>query len=192
MAIVTLRRNLLALAGGGLIDGTLSGRADAQAGARIDFEDAAVGSLPPDFTPALTGGGGPVKWSIVDDATAPAGRKVLAQTSSDRTDDRFPLAILRQPFRADIEARERRAACRLGSYGGAPSAITANRNFRDCPGPEHFAAVRDETPKNQRRPGAEDVPFRDKPSFQLIGRGHGGAIYSITSSVLFSQSLKDH
>jgi hypothetical protein len=46
-----------------------------------------------DFEFAVTGSGAPGEWSVVrDDAT-----QALAQTSTDPTDDRFPLAIY-QPF----------------------------------------------------------------------------------------------
>jgi hypothetical protein len=55
---------------------------------RIDFESAAAGSLPPGLQPMLTGGGGPVAWTVIEDPTAPAGAKVLAQTSTDRTASR--------------------------------------------------------------------------------------------------------
>ncbi len=51
------------------------------------------------FTPALTGGGPPSRWALVDDE----GRKVLAQTSADRTDYRFPLAIFDRPVAADLD-----------------------------------------------------------------------------------------
>lgn len=66
---------------------------------RFDFEDVPVGQLPPGVTTALTGAGGPVKWSVIEDKTAPVGSKVLAQTSTDRTDYRFPLAIFEQVAR---------------------------------------------------------------------------------------------
>lgn len=58
------------------------------------FEDAPTGAPPPGFSFALTGGGGPVRWAVLEDPSAPAGAKVLAETSVDRTRDRFPLAIL--------------------------------------------------------------------------------------------------
>ena len=58
------------------------------------FEDAAAGAPPPGFSFALTGGGGPVRWVVLEDPSSPAGPKVLAETSKDRTSDRFPLAIL--------------------------------------------------------------------------------------------------
>jgi hypothetical protein len=61
---------------------------------RFDFEDAAVGTAPRGFSFALTGGGAPVRWTVLEDPSSSAGPKVLAETSRDRTDNRFPLAIL--------------------------------------------------------------------------------------------------
>ncbi len=61
--------------------------------ARIDFETATIGTLPPGVSGALTGSGVPGAWAVLEDPTAPAGSKVLAQTSTDKTDYRFPLAI---------------------------------------------------------------------------------------------------
>jgi hypothetical protein len=43
-----------------------------------------------------------VKWTVLEDATAPAGPKVLAQTSTDGTDHHFPLAIFAAPVAADL------------------------------------------------------------------------------------------
>ena len=65
----------------------------------VDFEDATVGALPSGFQAALTGGGGPVAWSIQENASAPAGPKVLVQTSRDETSKRFPLCVY-VPFSA--------------------------------------------------------------------------------------------
>ncbi len=59
----------------------------------FDFEKDAVGKAPAGFTAALTGGGGAVRWEIKEDPGAPAGKKVLAQTSADDTDYRFPLCV---------------------------------------------------------------------------------------------------
>lgn len=58
------------------------------------FEDAPTGAPPPGFSFALTGRGEPVRWVVLEDPSAPAGAKVVAETSQDRTSDRFPLAIL--------------------------------------------------------------------------------------------------
>ena len=54
----------------------------------------AAGAAPPGFTAALTGGGPPPRWVVLEDPSSPAGSKVLAETSRDRTNDRFPLAVL--------------------------------------------------------------------------------------------------
>jgi hypothetical protein len=59
----------------------------------LDFDASAAGALPTGFSSAVTGGGGPAAWVVVEDFTAPSGGKVLAQTSTDRTSLRFPLCV---------------------------------------------------------------------------------------------------
>ena len=92
---MTTRRSavaaLLTVAGAGL--GVTAAAQGPQPTPRT-FEDAATGAPPPGFSFALTGGGRPVRWVVLEDPSAPAGPKVLAETSQDRTSDRFPLAIL--------------------------------------------------------------------------------------------------
>jgi hypothetical protein len=51
-----------------------------------------LGSPPAGFTFARTGRGGEGEWSVVEDPTSSTGR-VIEQSSTDRTDYRFPLAI---------------------------------------------------------------------------------------------------
>ena len=58
-----------------------------------NFDSDATGKLPAKFHSALTGGGGPVEWVVQADPTAPSQPNVVAQTSTDRTDYRFPLLI---------------------------------------------------------------------------------------------------
>jgi hypothetical protein len=99
---MTKRRDVFILGGATLIAGTASAQ-----GTRRDFEGDPVGGLPADVTTALTGAGGPVTWAIVEDASAPAGPRVLAQTSADHTDYRFPLAIFGSPTAADLEVTVR-------------------------------------------------------------------------------------
>jgi hypothetical protein len=65
-----------------------------QAAAKSDFEGTQVGSVPPGFSSGLTGKGPPPAWKVADDPTAPVGPRVVAETSGDRTSDRFPLLIL--------------------------------------------------------------------------------------------------
>jgi hypothetical protein len=97
------RSVVLGMAGTGVVAST---SAAAQL-TRIDFESAPVGALPAGVTGALTGSGGPVAWSVVQDQTALAGPKVLAQTSTDTTDYRFPLAIFEQPVAKDLDVAVR-------------------------------------------------------------------------------------
>lgn len=59
----------------------------------ITFEGGDVGSVPTGWTVAMTSEGGQPRWEVVRDATSPAGERVLAQISDDRTSGRFPLAI---------------------------------------------------------------------------------------------------
>src|SRR5215469_11551653 len=55
--------------------------------------DAALGTLPPGWTVAMTHAGGEPRWQIARDASAAGHSTVLAQTSQDKTAGRFPLAI---------------------------------------------------------------------------------------------------
>ncbi len=59
----------------------------------VDFEGMEPGKPPRGFSTALTGKGAPPTWVIQEDPTAPAGPKVVTQTTSDKTSYRFPLCI---------------------------------------------------------------------------------------------------
>ena len=50
------------------------------------------GQEPPGFTFGRTGSGAAGEWRVVDDPTATT-KRAIAQTSKDKTDYRFPLAI---------------------------------------------------------------------------------------------------
>ena len=73
----------------------------------VDFEERPVGGLAPSFETGLTGKGGPVRWELLRDESAPNGPTVLAETSGDRTSDRFPLAILKGFEARDVEVKVR-------------------------------------------------------------------------------------
>ena len=64
----------------------------------INFDSSAAGSAPDGWslalTLAMTHDGGAPKWETLKDPTAPSSPNVLAQTSNDPTNGRFPLAIL--------------------------------------------------------------------------------------------------
>src|SRR5512136_908826 len=65
-----------------------------------------VGKAPTGFKFTRTGQGGLGQWTVVSDATASAGR-VIEQSSADRTDYRFPLAIFDAVVAKNIEVSVR-------------------------------------------------------------------------------------
>ncbi len=58
-----------------------------------NFDQDAVGKPAAGFAFALTGQGTVGQWVVMKEPTAPSQPNVLAQTSQDNTDYRFPLAI---------------------------------------------------------------------------------------------------
>jgi len=105
-------------------------RAQGGVSVHIDFEATPVGQLPAGVTTALTGSGGPARWSVIEDATAPAGPKVLAQTSTDRTDLRFPLAIF-EPIVGDaaVGVKFRAVAGEVDRAGGIALRLSDAGNY---------------------------------------------------------------
>src|SRR5256885_15648283 len=59
----------------------------------IPFDHAVPGGLPAGWSVAMTHAGGPPRWEIVRDESAPSPPFVFAQVSRDKTAGRFPLAI---------------------------------------------------------------------------------------------------
>ena len=59
----------------------------------IRFDRASEGSVPAGWLVAMTHEGGPPKWQVVRDDSAPHPPRVFAQVSRDTTAGRFPLAI---------------------------------------------------------------------------------------------------
>ena len=59
----------------------------------VRFDDLLAGALSAGWTVGMTHKGGPPKWEILNDPSAPSPSKVLAQTSTDSTGSRFPFAI---------------------------------------------------------------------------------------------------
>ena len=100
-------RRLVVLLAAALLPVPAEAQQTGPAAVHIDFEGAAPSTLPAGFEPGLTGKGGPVKWLVNEDPSAPAGPNVLAETSGDRTDYRFPLAILNGFQAKDVEVAVR-------------------------------------------------------------------------------------
>ena len=68
-----------------------------------DFEDAEVGELPTGWSTAKTGEGEGSEWSVIEDNSAPAGARVLAQTSSAAPRPLFNLCVLEDVEFADVD-----------------------------------------------------------------------------------------
>jgi len=89
-----------------------------------------VGVTPADFKFVRTGQGGPGKWTVVDDETSFAGR-VIEQSSNERTDYRFPLAIF-EPVVAknvDVAVRFKPVAGRIDQAGGIAVRVLDPDNY---------------------------------------------------------------
>jgi hypothetical protein len=67
-----------------------------------NFDRDPVGKLPANFASALTGRGLTGQWTVTQDESAPSPPHVLAQTSADSTDYRFPLAIAEDTSYRDL------------------------------------------------------------------------------------------
>jgi hypothetical protein len=85
----------------------------------IAIEKMDVGSAPADFDFGRTGQGGPGQWGVTSDPSATGGR-AIEQSSTDRTDYRFPLAIYK-PISAknvDVSLRFKAVAGSVDQAGG--------------------------------------------------------------------------
>jgi hypothetical protein len=72
----------------------------------IAIDQMTPGSPPAGFISARTGQGAPSQWTVAADATASAGI-AIEQSSTDRTDYRFPLAIHEATSAANVEVAVR-------------------------------------------------------------------------------------
>ena len=68
-----------------------------------NFDSDAVAGMPAKFHSARTGKGAESKWAVMADPTAPSKPNVVAQTSTDTTDYRFPLVIADEGSFKDLE-----------------------------------------------------------------------------------------
>ncbi len=68
-----------------------------------NFDDDTPGQLPRHFHATLTGRGAPGTWMVQADPNAPSKPNILAQTSADKTDYRFPLAIADDGVFGDLD-----------------------------------------------------------------------------------------
>lgn len=103
----------------------------AQNGAvEIDLSRMEPGRPPRDFDTARTGNGAPATWIVVADATAASGR-AIAQTSTDRTDYRFPLAVYQpiSPKDVEVTVRFKPVAGKVDQAGGIAVRLTTPDDY---------------------------------------------------------------
>jgi hypothetical protein len=121
-------RVALALIIGGVL---VTAAADAQPRTiRVDVASMQPGTAPPGFEFTLTGGGPISAWKVVADPTA-AAQKAIAQTSQDRTDYRFPLAVY-QPITAkdvDVTVRFKPVEGKVDQAGGIAVRLASPDNY---------------------------------------------------------------
>jgi hypothetical protein len=72
----------------------------------VDFSSMTIGAKPVGFTEGLTGQGEAVCWQVLEDSSDPGGR-VIAETSRDTADYRFPLCIYDAHVAKDVEVSAR-------------------------------------------------------------------------------------
>jgi hypothetical protein len=96
----------------------------------IDISRMQPGTAPPGFEFTLTGGGPVSAWKVVADPTA-AAQKAIAQTSQDRTDYRFPLAVY-LPITAkdvDVTVRFKPVEGKVDQAGGITVRLADRDNY---------------------------------------------------------------
>ena len=96
----------------------------------IALEKMNIGSPPAGFEFARTGQGGPGQWAVVSDPSASGGR-AIEQSSTDRTDYRFPLAIY-TPLaakNADFSVRFKSAAGKVDQAAGIVMRLVDANNY---------------------------------------------------------------
>lgn len=95
----------------------------------IDLEKLAP-NLEPEFTIGRTGQGGPAAWAAIADPTAASGR-AIAQTNTDKTDYRFPLAIYK-PYsgkNVEVSVRFKSVAGSVDQAGGIAVRLQAPHDY---------------------------------------------------------------
>jgi hypothetical protein len=68
-----------------------------------NFDSDSAGQLPQKFHSALTGSGSEPKWTVMADPSAPSKPNIAAQTSTDKTDYRFPLLLADEASFRDLD-----------------------------------------------------------------------------------------
>lgn len=96
----------------------------------IAIDKMTPGASPADFEFARTGQGGSGQWAVAADASAAAGL-AIEQTSTDRTDYRFPLAIYQPVSASDVDVTVRFKAVdgKVDQAGGVAVRLSDADNY---------------------------------------------------------------
>jgi len=101
----------------------------------FNFDRSETGRIPDEFTAALVGGGGPVRWEVLETEDAHSGDRVMGQLSDDKTNRRYPLLVCEA-----ISARDVDLSVRFKTLSGEVDA-SGGLIFR-CSDPNNFYVVR--------------------------------------------------
>ena len=113
----------------------LQSQAPSSASTMVDFDHFKTGPITKEFTPLLDGFGKEVSWEIRSDPAALSGTNVLAQTSYDQVDYRFPMLVYN-----NITAKNVRVAVQFKPVSGQIDQVAGVIvRFQD---PKHFYVVR--------------------------------------------------
>jgi hypothetical protein len=96
-----------------------------------NFDSDAAGQMPAKFHAARTGQGSESTWAVTADTSAPSKPNVVAQTSTDKTDYRFPLLIADEgSFRdLDISVKFKAVAGSVDQAGGLVFRLKDANNY---------------------------------------------------------------
>ena len=124
------RREAISLLGASALAGLPGSTTAAPAPLAISFAPPASSGPPAGFSVGLTGGGSPPVWSVIPEPSVPGGH-VLAQTSMDKSDYRFPLAIYDNLSAAnlDVSVRFKAIAGRIDRAAGIAIRMIDAQNY---------------------------------------------------------------
>jgi hypothetical protein len=96
----------------------------------IAIDKMIVGAAPAGFEFARTGQGGPAQWTVATDPTASSGHSI-EQTSTDRTDYRFPLAVYQNTSaqNVDLTVHFKAVAGKVDQAGGIAVRLADADNY---------------------------------------------------------------
>jgi hypothetical protein len=97
---------------------------------QIDISAMKSGLAPEDFAFSRTGSGAAGDWRVLDDPTA-SNRRVIAQTSTDATDYRFPLAVYQRVAarNVDVKVRFKPVTGKVDQAGGIVVRLTTPDDY---------------------------------------------------------------